>query len=178
MKGLLREKKWGLAKLLSDNSRYVDDVGIMNYKNFEGIVSKIYPPSLKVERNGNNDKIIDYLDVHIELTEGGVVTTVYNKVDSFDFEVVTFTFPSSNIPLQIGYNIFMGQLLRYAVIISCKENFVTKIKGSLVRLNRRGYEKNRLIKVAKRKFNERPFLLHKFGFAGVRQFIESINDNE
>ena len=27
MKGLLREKKWGLAKLLLDNSRYVDVVG-------------------------------------------------------------------------------------------------------------------------------------------------------
>ena len=38
MTSLLRDKRMGLAKLLSDNSRYVDDLGIPNYRNFSNYV--------------------------------------------------------------------------------------------------------------------------------------------
>ena len=61
MKTLLKEKKMGLAKLLSDNSRYVDDLSILNYRNFSDLIANIYPKDLIMERSSNDDKDLDIL---------------------------------------------------------------------------------------------------------------------
>ena len=42
MKSLIKQKKFSLARLLSDNSRYVDDLGILNYRNFDHLIADIY----------------------------------------------------------------------------------------------------------------------------------------
>ena len=105
MKKVVKEKKFGLARLLSNTSRYVDDINIINYQNFLHLIPQIYPVDLQVERNGENNKIVCYLDIKVVITEKGIHTKVYNKVDDFDFPVVTFTFPSGNMPLCMGYNI-------------------------------------------------------------------------
>ena len=87
MKKLLKEN-FNLTRLLSNNSKYVDDISIINYKHFMSIVKDIYPPDLKIERSGENDKNINYLDVNIIINGDGVKTNVYNKVDSFYFPVL------------------------------------------------------------------------------------------
>ena len=96
-----------MAKQLSHNTRYVDDLGILNYIQFENLISKIYPPDLKMERSGNNNKNVNYLDVNILINNNGNLSTkLYNKLDDFNFPVVMFTFPHGNMPVKIGYNIF------------------------------------------------------------------------
>ena len=67
MKSLLKQKRLGLARLLSDNSRYVDDLSILNYRNFSNLIADIYPEDLVMERSGDDDKDICYLDVRITI---------------------------------------------------------------------------------------------------------------
>ena len=98
MKSLLSEKKFGLAKLLSNTSRYIDDLSIVNYRHFANLLPKIYPCDLIAERNGSNDKSTEYLDVKIDIVLDRVHTSVYHKVDNFPFPVVLLTFPDSLIP--------------------------------------------------------------------------------
>ena len=43
---------------------------------------------------------------------------MYNKPDDFDFEVINFPLPESNIHSNITYSAFYSQLLRYATICS------------------------------------------------------------
>ena len=174
MKSLLKNKKWGLAKLLSNNSRYVDDVNIINYKKFRTLVHKIYPRSLEVDRNGNDDKTVNYLDVKVEIKVDKIVTTVYNKIDDFNFNVVMFTFPSSNIPLHIGHNIFFNQLLRYSGICSSKESFMLISKNLFNTLRTRGYEERKLIKSCKKIFEKDKFILYKYGFSFINEFIDEL----
>ncbi len=174
MQKLLRDKKWGLAKLLSNNSRYIDDVNIINYKKFSTLVSTIYPNCLQVERNGNNDKKANYLDITVEIKEDGISTTIFNKTDDFDFEVVMFTFPSSNIPSHIGYNIFTNQLLRYSKICSFKESFMYKTQSLFTILKSRGYEERRLLKSCKKIFEKDNFILYKYGFNHINQVINEL----
>ena len=174
MQNLLRDNKWGLAKLLSNNSRYVDDVNIINYKKFLTLIPTIYPNCLQVDRNGNNDKKANYLDVTVEIKEDGINTTIYNKTDDFDFDVVMFTFPSSNIPSHIGYNIFTNQLLRYSKICSLKESFMHKTQSLFTTLKSRGYEEGRLIKSCKKIFAKDHFILYKYGFNHTNQVINEL----
>ena len=124
MKSLIKQKKFSLARLLSDNSRYVDDLGIQNYRNFDHLIADIYPKDLIMERSGNNDKDVCYLDVRITIGSDEFATEVYNKVDEFSFPVVMFTFPSGNTPIQLGYDVFYGQIQRNAIICSKKSGFL------------------------------------------------------
>ena len=79
MTSLLRDKRMGLAKLLSDNSRYVDDLSILNYRNFSNLIADIYPEDLVMERSGDDDKDICYLDVRITIGDDELTTEVYKK---------------------------------------------------------------------------------------------------
>ena len=106
---LIKDKKFNLSKRLSKNKRYVDDLGVINYTSFASRIPEIYPP----ERSGNDNKFVNYLDIAVNIYSHKVTTKMYNKVDDFNFEVVSFTFLHSNIPINIGYNLFYSQLIRY-----------------------------------------------------------------
>ena len=163
MRTLLRDKKFALAKLLSNNSRYIDDINIVNYKGFEIKAKEIYPQDLILERSGDNDKDISYLDVQIIIDNNKITTSVYNKVDIFNFPVVNFTFPESNIPIHLGYDVFYGQILRYSTIFSDLNNFMIKSTVLFRLLEGRGYRSDILRKKFKTVFDKNQFTLFKFG---------------
>ena len=167
MKRLLKEKKFGLAKLLSNNNRYVDDVIILNYKRFGNKSHEIYPGDLIIERNGTDDKNVCYLDIEIKINNDIVNTTLFNKTDNFNFPVVMFTFPSGNIPMALGYNIYFGQVLRYAKICSDRRDFIRASAGLFRTLYIRGYNKETLYKRFIKVFRKDNFLLYKFGYVDV-----------
>lgn len=163
MRTLLRDKRFALAKLLSNNSRYIDDINIVNYKGFEIKAKEIYPQDLILERSGDNDKDISYLDVRIIIDNNKITTSVYNKVDFFNFPVVNFTFPESNIPIHLGYDVFYGQILRYSTIFSDLNNFMIKSTVLFRLLEGRGYRSDILRKKFKTVFDKNQFTLFKFG---------------
>ena len=103
---LIKDKKFNLAKRLSSNKRYVDDLGVINYTSFTSRIPEIYPPDLLMERSGDDNKFVNYLDIAVNIYSHKVTTKMYNKVDDFNFEVVSFTFPHSNISINVGYNLF------------------------------------------------------------------------
>lgn len=175
MKKLLKEKKFHLAKLLSNNNRYVDDIIIINYKTFNNRANEIYPVDLLLERNGDDEKNVSYLDVKIEIFDDEVITSLYNKVDDFDFTVVTFTFPDSNIPIQLGYNVFFGQVLRYAKIYSRRQDFIKKAAELLQIFTVRGYKHHILFKRFKRLLYKYNFILYKFGYKDSDEAVEEFH---
>ena len=56
-----------------------------------------------------NDKDT-FLDLDITIEENRFITKIYNKVDDFDFEVVSFPFPTSSMSDHITYNSFYSRL--------------------------------------------------------------------
>ena len=100
--------------------------------------------SLIADRNGSLDKNVVYLDVRLEINKEGLKTTVYHKVDDFDFPVVLLTFPTSCIPYNMGLYIFAGQVLRYCRICSHLNDLIHKTNKTLNILSDRGYCKLKL----------------------------------
>ena len=164
MTNLLKNKKFGLAKLLSSTSRYIDDVCLANYKHFDLIIDRIYPSDLIAERNGDDDKIVDYLDVKINVSDNRLHTSVFHKVDDFKFPVILLTFPESMIPLKMGLNIFASQIIRYLRICSDLNDFIDKAKKTASILLSRGYLKTDLQYFLEKFVSHHSTLLHKFGF--------------
>ena len=89
-----------MAKQLSNNSRYIDDIGVCNMNNNNDfmICSKdIYPESIPLTTGYIENDKDTFLDLDIAIEENRFITRIYHKVDDFDFEVVSFSFPTSNI---------------------------------------------------------------------------------
>jgi len=133
------------AKLLSSNCRYLDDIVTPNFNNFLLDSKLIYPNDLVLEANktdDSNDNIRDhFLDLDISINKDAFCFNVYNKVDSFNFKVISFPFAKSCIPTNIGYNTFYSQLVRYLNICSTVKYFQIKTKVLLDLFINHGYRK-------------------------------------
>ena len=112
----------------------------------------IYPSDLKVERSGDDNKEVQYLDIKININTNELKTTVCNKVDDFTF------------PIHVGY-VFYSQVLRYSRICSIKESFISKTKRTFQILKARGYEERILVNYFKKVFDRDQFILYKYGYS-------------
>ena len=92
-----------------------------------------------MERSGNDNKFVNYLDIAVNIYSHKFTTKMYNKVDDFNFEVVSFTFPHSNISINIGYNLLYSQLIRYYRICSEVQDFIHSSRKLYRELSLRGY---------------------------------------
>ena len=169
MSNLVKNKKFGLAKLLSNTSRYIDDLCIINYKHFNSLINVIYPEDLIAERNGLDDKNIDYLDVKINIGDDLLRTSVFHKVDNFNFPVILLTFPQSLIPINLGSQVFAGQVLRYLRICSHLNDFLDKTKKTHNLLISRGYNPLHLKYQMEKIVSKNSDLLRKFNLFSARQ---------
>ena len=104
----------------------------------------------------------NYLEVNINISDSSIVTNIYNKVDDFDFPVVMFTFPESNMPCETGYNVFYSQILRYSIIISHVNSFVTAVNKLYRILSSRGYKHWELVKKFRLFLRKNPEILFKY----------------
>ena len=84
------------------------------------------------------------LDMQVTIISGSFKTKVYNKTDSFPFEVVSMPFIESNIAEKICYKVFYSQVLRYQRLCSFLEDFITRVNLLGNFLLRRGYRLDRL----------------------------------
>ena len=69
-----------------------------------------------------NDKDT-FLDLDITIEENRFITKIYHTVDDFDFEVVSFPFPTSNMSDHITFNSFYSQLVRFSSVCSKFNDF-------------------------------------------------------
>ena len=168
MTNLMKNKKLGLAKILSNTSRYIDDLCLINYKHFESLIPKIYPTSLKASKSGNDNKNIAYLDIMIKLTQSGIRTSVYHKVDDFPFEVTLLTFPDNCAPAKLGLHVFGSQVIRYGRLCSSLEDFVIKTYKTFNILSSRGYKPHSLRSVAEKVLHSHKEIMYKFGIFSAR----------
>ena len=133
------------AKLLSSNCRYLDDIVTPNFNDCLLDSKLIYPNDLVLEANktdDSNDNIRDHFqDLDISINKDTFCFNVYNKVDSFNFKVISFPFAKSCIPTNIGYNTFYSQLVRYLNICSTVKYFQIKTKVLVDLFINHGYRK-------------------------------------
>ena len=64
------------------------NICVVNYNFFDWQLHKIYPDSLIANRSGNDCTVAAYLDVLVKVEQNGFSTSVYHKVDDFNFAVV------------------------------------------------------------------------------------------
>ena len=135
----LTKTDYNLAKGWSYSCRYLDDICIVNFKDFGTISKNIYDNTLILEDSICSYKR-DFLDIYIRVTDDKFVTGIYHKVDEFNFEVIIYPFPDSNIHSSLGYSTFYSQLIRFHRLCNNKSDFLFRAKLIYQNLINRGYQ--------------------------------------
>ena len=128
-----------------------------------------------MERSGNDNKNVNYLDLNISIQPNKVLVSVYNKTDDFNFNVVSLTFPQSNIPLEVGYNVFYSQILRFGKICSEFESFICSLHKVFLKLIDRGYQHSNLIDIIKRCLRKNSIVFHRYNIMDEKVILDRIS---
>lgn len=127
-----------------------------------------------MERSGDDNKNINYLDIGIHIGPASIATSLYNKVDDFNFPVVMYTFPHGNMPVDIGYNVFYGQCLRYSIICSHINSFIIAVNKLYRILVSRGYRHNLLYSKFHVLLRNKPNILLKYKIYDIKDIEDDI----
>ena len=158
-----------MAKNLYFTSRYLDDIVTVNFDSFLNISKDIYHNSLVLDSNDHDKSWDTFLDLFIRIIHKHFLIGIYHKVDDFNFEVVNFPFPESNIHSSVGYKVFYGQLIRFFRICNNQHDFLTRCIFVYNKLLARGFKHEGLYKYF-RKFTITYNIFLKYGIKNHKDF--------
>ena len=102
-------------------------------------MSDMYPRELELKHeNSDDDKSATYLDLRLNVNNGEIVKSLYDKRDDFPFKIVNFPDLSGNIPQDGSYGVYIAQTLRYAKACSKYADFIARtvtLKKQLIKQN-------------------------------------------
>ena len=128
----------------------MDDICTVNFKYFADIAKYIYDSTLLLEGSAYSYKQDIFLGLYIRVVDGKYVTGIYHKVDDFNFAVINYPFPQSNIHSMLGYTTFYSQLILFFRLCNNINDFLFGAKLSDFELIKRGYIHSLLFKYFKR----------------------------
>ena len=96
------------------------------------------------------------MDLYTRVIDDEFITCIYHKVDDFNFEVISYPFPVSNIHSSLGYSTFYSQLIRFHRLCNNKSDFLFRAKLIYEKLINHGYKLNLLRKSFIRFINKYP----------------------
>ena len=140
MMSLSDVKQAKIIEAFKSTSRYLDN-NLLNIDNpyFEGMVNRIYPPELQLNKANTSDTEAPFLDLHLSISNGFVSSKIYDKHNDFDFDIVNFPFLDGDVPSSTSYGVYISQLVRFARVSSHVADFNARNKSLTAKLLQRDY---------------------------------------
>ena len=138
MRFLSDVKQAEIIEAFNSTSRYLDDLLNIDNPYFEGMVNRIYPPELQLNKANTSDTEAPFLNLHLSISNGFVSSKIYDKRDNFDFDIVNFPFLDSDGPRSISYGVFISQFIRFARVSSHVSDFNARNKHLTAKLLQQG----------------------------------------
>ena len=133
----------GLVVVFVYNFRSSDKVieRCLNIDNpyFEGMVNRIYPPELQLNKANTSVTEAPFLDLHLSISNERVSSKIYDKRDDFDFEIVNFPFLDGDVPRSTSDGVYISQLIRFARVSTHVADFNARNKILTAKLLQQGY---------------------------------------
>ena len=135
-----------LIEAFNNTSRYLDDILNLDNPYFSNHITDIYPSELKLNIANNTDTEADYLDLNIKITNGKVITNIYDKRDDYNFDIVNFPHLDGDVPRATSYGVYISQLIRFARGCSRIQDFNDRNFLLTKKLLQQGYRFHKLRK--------------------------------
>ena len=169
MTSLSDVKQSEIIEAFKATSKYLDDLSNIDNPYFEGIVNRIYPHDLLLNKANTSDTEAPFLDLHLSISNGLVSSKIYDKRDDFDFDIVNFPFLDGDVPRSTSYGVCISQLIRFARVSSHVADFNARIKSLTAKLLQQGYRYHKLRKAFSKFYRRHYGLVSKFN-VGLKHF--------
>ncbi|MDA3086495.1 hypothetical protein OFO27_08180, partial [Campylobacter sp. CS_ED1] len=146
----------------NNTSRYLDDIGNIDNDYFPTMFRDIYPPELELNKANVVNTNASFLDLNISIINGKVSTSIYDKRDDFNFQIVNYPNLSGNIPSSPSYGVYISQLIRFCRCCSNVEDFHKRNLFITKKLLQQGYRFHKLRHSFKKFFNRYSEFLRKY----------------
>ena len=110
MTSLSDVKQAEIIEAFNSTSRYLDDLLNIDNPYFEGMVNRIYPPELQLNKANTADTEAPFLDLHLSISNGFVSSKNYDNGDDFDFDIVSFPFLDGDVSPLYLLRVYISQL--------------------------------------------------------------------
>ena len=127
-------KQAEIIEAFKSTSRYLDDLLNIDNPYFDGIINRIYPPELQLNKANTSDTEAPFLDLHLSISNGFVSSKIYDKRDDFDFIIANFSFFRST-----SYGFYISQFIRFARMSIHVADFNARNKSLTAKLLQQGY---------------------------------------
>ena len=162
MTSLSEVKQAEILEAFKSTSRYLDDLLNIDNPYFEGMVNRIYPPELQLNKANTSDTEAPFLDLHLSISNGFISSNIYDKRDDFDFDIVNFPFLDGDVPRSTSYGVYISQLIRFARVSSHVVDFNARNKSLTAKLLQQGYRYHKLRKTFSKFYRRHYELVSKF----------------
>ena len=155
-------KQTEITEAFKSTCRHLDDLLNIDNPYFEGMVNRIYPPELQLNKANTSDTEAPFLDLHLSISNGFVSSKIYDKRDDFDFDIVNFPFLDGDVPRSTSYGVYISQLIRFARVSSHVDDFNARNKSLTAKLLQQGYRYHKLRKTFSKFYRRHYELVSKF----------------
>ena len=176
----LTKTNYSAARKFNRTRRFIDDLhtinndGELEKHHKEG---KIYPQEMQLNRENESNQKANFLDLDEEIIGKEITVNVYDKRNSFNFEIINYPDLSGNIPKKAAYGVFTSQITRYAKICSNPEDLTDNIRKLASKLQKKKYTLQGLKNTAKQCFKRHPEILDKITIRPYRRLLETTTVN-
>ena len=178
MKSLSRENQADIIEAFNSTSRYLADLLNIDNIYFDQMVDRIYPTELQLNRVNSSDTEAPFLDLNLCISNGTVSTTIYDKRDDSDFDIVNFPFLDGDVPRRTSYGVYISQLIRFARTSSNLNDFNYRNKALTAKLLRQCYRYFKLRKAFSKFYLWHSALLEKFSVSLKTLLQQGISEPE
>ena len=162
-----------IIEAFKSTSRYLDDLLNIDNPYFEGMVNRIYPPELQLNKANTADTEAPFLHLHLSISNGFVSSKIYDKRDDFDFDIVNFQFLDGYVPRSTSYGVYISQLIRFARVSSHVVDFNARNKSLTANLLQQGYRYHKLRKTFSKFYRRHYELVSKFN-VGLKTLLHQV----
>ena len=114
------------------------------------------------------------LIIYLQMANGDLVCSIFDKRDAFDFHIVNFPDLSGNIPTAPVYGTYISQLIRYSWACHNYDNFSSSYSMLADRLFSRGFSARKLMRTFYKFIGRYPELASKFNKSLSSMIYKSI----
>ena len=151
-----------IIEAFKPTARYLDDRLNIGIPHFEGMVNKIYPPELQLNKINTSDTEAPFLDLHLSISNGFISSNFFDKRDDFDFDIAKFPSLDGDVPHRRLYGVYIAQLIRFSRVCSHVEDCNARNKCLTAKFLKQGYRYHKLKKTFSKSYRRHYELISKF----------------
>ena len=126
------------------------------------MVNRIYPPDLQLNKANTSDTEAPFLDLHLSVSNGFVLSKINDKRDNSDFDIVNFPFLDGDVTHSTSFEVYISQLIRFARVSSHAADINAHYKSLTAKLLQQGYRYHKLRKTFFKYYRRHYELVSKF----------------